>query len=337
MPFTERAPRFRLPRLAVALTLLFALCSSATGPRLAFAEEPGEAEIAAARQLFKEGKDLEAEDQWAEALARFKKVAAVKMTPQVRFHIALCEENLGRLVAAINGFELAADEARRAGPSASDVAENAPERAAALRKRVAKLAVHVTGTVITSRVMLDGQTLAESLWGTDIPVDPGEHKIQLDTDGEISFEKRVKLVEGQREQVAIEVRDVEKPDEPPPPPPPPPPTTDELGQTPAYIAAGVGVAALVGAGVFLGMRESTLTSIRENCPTDTTCNPKKRDEIEGLQADGESYTTLANVFIGVGAVGLVTGGVLWFVLAPEEPSSPSVSVAPNGVVVRGTF
>lgn len=314
-------------------------------PSLARAQDASEAEIAAARQLFKEGKDLEAEDRWAEALERFEKVAAVKMTPQVRFHIALSQENLGRLVAAINGFELAADEARRAGKGAEDVAENAPKRAAALRARVAKLEVHVTGTILQSKVLLDGQAIPKALYGSAIPVDPGAHKIEVDTDGTITFRKDVTLEEGQNQPIAIEVHDVEKVDEPPPPPPPPPPPADEgLGRLPAYAAAGVGVLALGGAGVFLGLRESTLSSIREHCPTDTTCDSRYRDDIDTQKADGQTYTTTANVLLGVGAAGLVAGGVLWFVLAPEEPangsaSTTSVRIAPTGpgFVVSGQF
>jgi hypothetical protein len=329
--------------LAAALSLSLAVATPLGAPRVAWAGDGSEAEIAAARQLFKEGKDLEAEDRWAEALERFEKVAAVKMTPQVRFHMALCHENLGRLVAAINGFELAGDEARRAGKGAEDVAENAPKRAAALRARVAKLEVHVTGTILQSKVLLDGEPVPKALYGTAIPVDPGAHKIELDTDGTITFRKDVTLQEGESQPIAIEVRDVEKVDEPPPPPPPPPPPADEgMGRIPAYAAAGVGVLALGGAGVFLGLRESTLASIRENCPTDTTCDSRYRDDIEAQQSDGKTYTTAANVLLGVGAAGLVTAGVLWFVLAPEEPASSgstSVSVAPAGpgVVVSGRF
>src|SRR5262249_8394659 len=48
------------------------------------------------RQVFNEGRQLEEKDHWAEALDKFKEVATTKMTPQVRFHIALCEEKLGK-------------------------------------------------------------------------------------------------------------------------------------------------------------------------------------------------------------------------------------------------
>ena len=82
-------------------------------PALARGQTPEE--LARARQVFNDGKLLEDKQAWDLALERFRAVARVKMTPQVRFHIALCEENLGRLVQAIKGFELAAEEARAAG------------------------------------------------------------------------------------------------------------------------------------------------------------------------------------------------------------------------------
>ena len=49
-------------RLAVVLAL--ALCA----PTSAIADEPTEAQLAAARQLFTEGKEFEKQNQWAETL-----------------------------------------------------------------------------------------------------------------------------------------------------------------------------------------------------------------------------------------------------------------------------
>src|SRR5262245_42744549 len=61
-----------------------------------------------ARERFAQAIALQTAGDWAGALALFKEVLAVKPTPQVRFNIALCEEKLGRLVAAMGDYELAA-------------------------------------------------------------------------------------------------------------------------------------------------------------------------------------------------------------------------------------
>src|ERR1700730_6730668 len=132
--------------VAVALVLGAALAA----PTVSFAQATPE-ELAAARQLFNEGKELEKQKSYEGALEKFKKVAAVKTTPQVRFHIALCEENLGHLVSAMKGFDLAAEDAKQAGAAAVEVATNAPARADALRARIPKLRLDATGKVTTSK------------------------------------------------------------------------------------------------------------------------------------------------------------------------------------------
>ncbi len=73
-------------------------------------------ELKQARAQFQQATELERAGNWAAALQRFREVGQVRMTPQVRFHIAVCEENLGRLVAALGGYELALAEADTVGP-----------------------------------------------------------------------------------------------------------------------------------------------------------------------------------------------------------------------------
>ena len=68
-------------------------------------------ELKRARAQFQQATELEQAGNWAAALQRFREVGQVRMTPQVRFHIAVCEENLGRLVTALGGYELALAEA----------------------------------------------------------------------------------------------------------------------------------------------------------------------------------------------------------------------------------
>src|SRR5690606_32114673 len=158
-------------------------------------KEPSKEELAAARALFEEALALESDERWSEALAKLEKVGKVKMTPQVRFHIALCHENLGRLVDAINGFELAVQEARAVG--AKDVIEAAPPRAEKLRARVAQLTFSVEGTVRSSKIFIDGEEMSLALADTKIPVDPGEHLLEVRRDGEVIERRELVLEEGE--------------------------------------------------------------------------------------------------------------------------------------------
>ena len=86
-------------RSSLILGSLVAVCSV---PSPARADGPAEGDaIKRAREQFGQALSLQTGGDWAGALALLKEVAAVKPTPQVRFNIALCEERLGRLVAAI--------------------------------------------------------------------------------------------------------------------------------------------------------------------------------------------------------------------------------------------
>src|ERR1043165_5621106 len=80
----------------------------------AFAQDASE--LKKARAQFQQATELEQAGNWTAALQAFREVGQVRMTPQVRFHIAVCEENLGRLVAALGGYELALADADSVGP-----------------------------------------------------------------------------------------------------------------------------------------------------------------------------------------------------------------------------
>ena len=97
-----------LPRLAVVLAVTLVAAPGAPA-------DPTPAELAEAREWFAKARRLEDTGQWSEALELLQRVAAVKTTPQVRFHIALCMENVGLLTQALEGFQRAAREASRSG------------------------------------------------------------------------------------------------------------------------------------------------------------------------------------------------------------------------------
>lgn len=330
-----------------ALVAAAALASSATGhaaPPAAppsAASEPTPAEIAAARQLFNQGKELEKGGAWTEALAKFRKVAEVKMTPQVRFHLALCQEKLGQLVEAMNGFELAMQEASQL--HATEVLDNAPKRLEALRQRIARLRIEVTGDIDGTRVLLDGKALAPALVGTEIPVDPGAHTVELRRGDDVLLVRNVTLAERDMRAMKLEAEPPRQlPSGLPPaqarvPAPPRAITPAPSGsRTPAILAGGAGLLALAGAGVLFGLRESAIAAVRDTCDPGTivNCSPGARSDFER----SKTYTTVAAVLAGAGAAGLATATVLWFTLPPKSAAARGtrVQVAPQGSGVRIT-
>jgi hypothetical protein len=347
--------RFALVVLQVlwlSLTTLVAVAQPAPSP--APEREPTEEELAAARALFGEAKELERTGNWAGALAKLEKVAQVKMTPQVRFHLALCHEHLGRMVEAINGFELAEQEARALGDKARDVLEKAPERAALLRKRVAHVRLRVRGTIRRSKIYINDREISRALLDTDIPVDPGRHAVEVMRDDRVTYEYELNLGEGESGSVTLPIDDPLPPPDPvpgdPQPDPSPEPRPGEAPKTPrwqqqlpAYITGGVGVLMLVSAGVLFGLRQDALDAVAAGCDDPVEfqgCDPDDRETAEL----GQRYDIASKTMLGIGIGAVVAGGVLWFVLplTAEDGGKPwvqSLSIAPSasGATLRGTF
>lgn len=305
---------------------------------------PSPEELAAARDLWTRGLELERAKDWASARATFEQVGKVRMTPQVRYHIGLASEQLGRLVDALNAYQLALQEAQQLGDRARDVLENTPPRVEALRSRVGKLRLTITGTLRTSKIYLDGRTISAALLDHDIPVDPGRHSIEARRDGEVIDRVGLSISEGTIEAVVLKVDDPKpkKMDSKPPEPTEAKVGSSRFERWPAVATAAGGVALLATGGVFWALRGSTIDTIRETCRAgDVGCDPT----FEPTEELGRTYTTAGRVLFGVGAAAVATGVTLWFVLPThsegDEPGAakPSLGLTPTpeGVLLRGTF
>lgn len=169
-----RATALLLVALAVAIAIAIAL-----SPRRARAEgpaaEPTAAELATARRLF--GDALAAEDQGrcAEAIPIYQRVARIAVSPVLYLRLGICSEALGHLVEALNAFELAAQEAEK--KRDADVGKEARARLAALRPRVARLAVHLPDDAAGVEILIDDRPVSAALAGAPILVDPGRRHV----------------------------------------------------------------------------------------------------------------------------------------------------------------
>src|SRR5689334_16529333 len=97
-PSPRRVWMSRSCRVAARIvSVVLATTSPAFTPWLpaAHAQPKGGNPLDKARAQFQQGLALETAGDWAGALSLFVQVAAVKLTPQVRFHVGLCEEHLG--------------------------------------------------------------------------------------------------------------------------------------------------------------------------------------------------------------------------------------------------
>ncbi len=342
MPFTRLRAHVAL---ATLVSLVPATLTTFTAPRAVWAQKgPSKKDLESAKKAFFEGLDFEEKKQWKDALDRFEQVAKVRMTPQVRFHIALCKENLNLLIEALHDFELAESDAKA--EKVAEVMKEAPEHAAAIRPKIPKLTIKVPADVEGVSVTLDGNPI-DPKGSEETLVNPGTHKIEANAENRAPFSREVSVDVGESKTITVKLPSLAGEKEEPPPKEEEPPPKEEPKKaipTTALIVGGVGAAALLGAGIFALKRSSIASDLDGKCGGDPKgCPSDQQDAIDS----GRTYTTLTNVFLVLGVVGVGAGVVLW-VTAPKDkdksapaaalrvvPSAPGANVA--GFSLSGAF
>jgi hypothetical protein len=215
-----------------------------------------------------------------------------------------------------------------------EVQRDTPTVVFAARDQRGEETVHVT-------ISVDGAVLVTELDGQAVALDPGLHTFRFELPGAAPVEQKYLIRQGQKARVieaSFAPRGGDLPDSSPyvgPPPavavsvsePEAPPANKAPLRPYAYIAGGIGVAGVVGFAVLGAVGKSREHHLRDTCGD--TCNPSDVDAVR-------TKYILADISLGVGIAGLVTGVVL-FVLS-EHPRAPdAVASRPlRGLDVRTT-
>jgi hypothetical protein len=286
-------------RRVAPLFLAFAVATAGGSVvRPARADGPTVAELQKARAQFQRGIELEQAGNWSEAIQLFREVGVVRMTPQVRFHIAYCEEGLGRLVTALGGYELALAEADQVGPDFKNEVDGAVTR---LRARIPKLVIERGQNADAALVQLDGVELGASSVGGAIPLDPGPHTVTATAPGYQQFSAAAELKEQEVTRVTLELVPEAVVVEQPPERRVILVKSTGPNRTVPYIVGGVGVGVLAGAGVLLALRLATQSELEKDCPDRNRCPEENYDTYRRLK----TYNTVTPIVavIGIGAIG----------------------------------
>lgn len=301
-------------------------------------------ERATAQQLFLQGRKLLKEGKTEQACTKFKGAAQLSKTPGVRLNLAGCWLKLGRTASAWAMYDEALSIAEQDGNTAA--AKFAREQRSKLQPKLTYLDVQVPTAARIDGLALerDGEPLPRGAWGTEVPVDPGQHKLTASAPGYKSWStERQVTAEGTHVKIVVPTL-VALPHAAPRAAGAPPPQADiqsSSGRTQrvlAIVSGGLGVVGL-GVGSFFGLRaiskkndyKSQLDAAGQ-CP-DAACSSTSHDaSVAG------NVSTVAFV---AGGVLLGAGVVLWLTAPRAHHASagvvPMLGEREAGLSVEGRF
>ncbi len=162
--------------------------------------DPEAQRTAIARALFEEGLELADREEWAVAADRFRRAAAVRDSPPIRFNLAQSLARLGRFVEAVEMLHGVEDHPE----ATAEVRASAAALRERLESRIARLTVEVRDAPEEAEVMLDDIALPEEALGVALPVDPGGHVVRLVGADEELDREEVQLAPGRRAGIVLE-------------------------------------------------------------------------------------------------------------------------------------
>lgn len=234
-------------------------------PTAQVAMQVTDAERAAARELFKEGDELQRAGKFIEALDKFNRAQQVFSAPTNMLRIAECDAALGKLVESEETYRTLVRTPLPAGapPAFQAAVDQARAELSQVEPRVPRLIVQVEPkNVDHPQMQIDGQTVNAALIGEPLPLDPGPHRVMVFAPGFVSSEQSVVLRERDSRALVLVLKPIagvtyagSASAAAPPPlagadqnvPPPPPPPIEEPQPPPKKSKSGLLLGAHAGA------------------------------------------------------------------------------------------
>lgn len=327
-------------RFGAALVGAATLFSALTSAPIARAND----REALAQELFDVAMALMDKKNYADACPKLEESFKIGAQLGTLFHLADCQQNLGKLASAWAAFTEVAERARNL--RKTEHATEAQARADALKSRLIRLIIVVPDELKTTpglQIARNGAPIGAAQFGVPLPVDPMKHVIRVSAAGKRTWETSVEAT-GESNTVTVSIPVLKEE----------PAIHVSLGSggetgneakwrtthTLAVAAGGLGV---VGLGLGAGFGADALgkaSSAKPYCNADMTlCSA------EGVRLHSEARTsaTVSNAAFIAGAVSAVGATVLW-ITAPSlsatnkpQPAGVSVGVTGTGVVVSGRW
>jgi serine/threonine-protein kinase len=312
----------------------------------------------AAEALFDDAIKLMKDGKYDEACPKLADSQRLDPAANTLLNLAACYEKQGRTASAWETYKEA--EAAERDAHHEQYMQLAHERAAALEPNLLKLTITATTKPVDGTVIkLDGTTVPISEWGTAVPVDPGQHTIEVSAPNKQSWSSTVTVGgTGAPNPATVDVPVLQDAPAAPPATTPqntttpattttttatnPPAAPEQHGlssqRVTAIVVGGLGIVGIAVGSVF------GLVASSKNSDSKADCRPNDPNLCTSagvtLRDDARTAGNISTVAFGVGAAALVGGIVLW-ATAPAHPRAATahVDVVPTlgGAAVLGVF
>jgi hypothetical protein len=297
--------------------------------------QPSAADLESARELYKEGKELRQKGDLHGALERFKAAHGYGQTPVTGLELGKTHLQLGELVEArevllsIGRMKVASDETEKSTAAREEAAALAEQ----IRPRIATLVVKVSGVKpdASPQVLVDGANTPVVSLSSMRKVNPGEHAVVIRS-GDREEKRSITLAESEQKEVVVAFSDAS-------PKGSGPETSPVSGgrsiHVVTWIGLGVGVVGIALGSITGVMALGKASDVSDAC-RGLSCPPSARTDVE----DGRTVATLSTLGFAVGAVGLATAAVGFFVLSPKKSASGAgvgLAVRPTWAGIHGAF
>ena len=321
-------------------TIVIAVCSSiSTSAR---ASDP-----AAAQALFEEALKLMDAGNYGAACPKFAESQKLDPAGGTLLNLGRCYEGAGKTASAWAVYQDAAVVAREEGRERRR--RYALQRIEALEPLLPRVTFVLTSSADLAglSIELDRHVLPRATWDTQLPLDPGDHHIQVKAPGHSPWSKTIKVAPSAKQSVTVPVLQPLGQTAPAPEPTrvdrtEPPETSGAIStsspddKTLAYVLGGAGVA-LLGVGAYFGVKAFSTWDDRDaHCP-DGKCDPKAVE----LAQDANRMGHVSNVATGVGLIGVGVSGYLLLTDSPPAKDGMVVGAAAGrdgaAMTLRGAF
>jgi serine/threonine-protein kinase len=296
--------------------------------------QTGAADKAAAEALFDQGVRLMKQNSFADACPKLEESERIDPAVGTLLYLGECYERAGKSASAWATFREAASLATNSGQP--DRARVAAARAQELEPKLSRLSVELAPEVakLEGVVVRRGkQRIESSAYGTPLPVDPAEYRIEVSAPGYEPWSTTVKVEAGGNASVRVPAL-IKAPESAPPvvagpatasssgagvpaePAAKPLPKSGLSGQQTAGIVLGAVGLVGVGLGSYFGVRAISKNSDAEqHCPRGALCEDKTGED---LTNKAQSAARASNIAFAIGGGLVAVGAVVYLTSAKKR-------------------